>query len=131
MDVSIAGVRQYAGSAAADGDNGGGRRCAAEELGHEIKVETQGSVGAENALTEQDIAAADAMIIAADKDVPLDRFAGKRLVTAASAPASTAPRISSSAAHRHPCGRDRLTPMVRRPTRPPPRAASAVRCTSR
>lgn len=54
---------------------------AAEQLGHEIKVETQGSVGAENALTAQDIAAADAVIIAADTDVPLDRFAGKRLVT--------------------------------------------------
>ena len=53
---------------------------AAEEAGHEIKVETQGSVGAENALTAQDIADADGVIIAADKDVSRDRFAGKRLI---------------------------------------------------
>jgi PTS system fructose-specific IIC component len=65
---------------------------AAEQLGHEIKVETQGSVGAENALTEQDIAAADAVIIAADKDVPLDRFAGKRLVTSGVGPGINRPK---------------------------------------
>lgn len=53
---------------------------AAEQAGHDIKVETQGSVGAENALTEQDIAEADGVIIAADKDVPRDRFAGKKLI---------------------------------------------------
>ena len=53
---------------------------AAAEAGHEIKVETQGSIGAENVLTAADIAAADAVIIAADKNVELDRFAGKRVL---------------------------------------------------
>lgn len=48
---------------------------AAAESGHEIKVETQGSIGAENVLT-----AADAVIIAADKNVELDRFAGKKVL---------------------------------------------------
>ncbi|KSU81136.1 PTS system D-mannose-specific IIA component, Fru family /PTS system D-mannose-specific IIB component, Fru family /PTS system D-mannose-specific IIC component, Fru family [Fictibacillus enclensis] len=49
-------------------------------LGVDIKVETQGSIGVENALTEQDIAEADGIIIAADKEVAKDRFAGKRVI---------------------------------------------------
>ena len=53
---------------------------AAAAAGHEIKVETQGSIGAENVLTAADIAAADAVIIAADKNVELGRFAGKRVL---------------------------------------------------
>lgn len=53
---------------------------AAAEAGHQIKVETQGSIGAENVLTAADIAAADAVIIAADKNVELDRFAGKKVL---------------------------------------------------
>ncbi|POZ61569.1 PTS fructose transporter subunit IIC [Chromobacterium alticapitis] len=52
---------------------------AAKALGHAIKVETQGSVGAQNALSAADIAAADLVIIAADTQVQLDRFAGKPL----------------------------------------------------
>jgi PTS system fructose-specific IIC component len=52
---------------------------AAKALGHTIKVETQGSVGAKNQLTAEDIAAADAVVIAADTKVDLGRFAGKRL----------------------------------------------------
>lgn len=51
----------------------------AAELGFDIKVETRGSVGAQNALTESEIAQADFVIIAADIELPLDRFAGKRL----------------------------------------------------
>lgn len=51
----------------------------AGRLGHEIKVETQGSVGAQNALTEADIAAADLVVIAADTSVDLSRFSGKRV----------------------------------------------------
>jgi fructose PTS system EIIBC or EIIC component len=54
-------------------------RKAALELGHDIKVETQGSVGAKNQLTPEDIAQADAVIIAADTHVDLSRFGGKRL----------------------------------------------------
>lgn len=51
----------------------------AKKLGHTIKVETQGSVGVENKLTEAEIAAADVVIIAADTNVDLSRFAGKKV----------------------------------------------------
>jgi PTS system fructose-specific IIC component len=54
-------------------------RKAAEALGHEMKVETQGSVGAKNVLTEDEIEDAHAVIIAADAYVDTSRFAGKRL----------------------------------------------------
>jgi PTS system fructose-specific IIC component len=50
---------------------------AARAMGHSIKVETQGSVGAKNQLTPDDIAAADAVVIAADTAVDTSRFAGK------------------------------------------------------
>jgi len=50
---------------------------AAKEMGVDIKVETQGSIGAENQLTEEDIKAADAVIIAAATKVDKSRFAGK------------------------------------------------------
>ncbi|MBK8962693.1 MAG: PTS fructose-like transporter subunit IIB [Candidatus Competibacteraceae bacterium] len=51
----------------------------AASLGHTAKIETQGSVGAKNNLTADDIAAADLVIIAADTQVDKTRFAGKRL----------------------------------------------------
>jgi len=51
----------------------------AESLGHTIKVETQGSVGAQNTLTEADVRAADLVIIAADTKVDLSRFTGKTI----------------------------------------------------
>ena len=50
---------------------------AATSQGYEIKVETQGSVGAKNALTAEDIAAADVVVIGADTHVDQARFAGK------------------------------------------------------
>lgn len=53
---------------------------AGQALGVEIKVETQGSIGVENALTDQEIAEADGIIIAADKEVPKERFAGKKVI---------------------------------------------------
>ncbi|KGX91224.1 PTS fructose transporter subunit IIABC [Pontibacillus marinus] len=53
---------------------------AAEKLGVEIKVETQGSIGVENEFSEQDIREADGVIIAADKTVEKSRFNGKRMV---------------------------------------------------
>ncbi|MCG0239316.1 MAG: fructose-specific PTS transporter subunit EIIC [Firmicutes bacterium] len=53
---------------------------AAKQLGVEIKVETHGSIGVENALTDEDIAAADGVILAADKEVGKDRFVGKRVL---------------------------------------------------
>lgn len=52
---------------------------AAASLGHRIKVETQGSVGTRDTLTADEIRNADLVIIAADTQVQLDRFAGKRL----------------------------------------------------
>ncbi|WP_308401956.1 fructose-specific PTS transporter subunit EIIC [Streptomyces sp. RKAG293] len=54
---------------------------AAEALGIDMKVETQGSIGAENVLSDNDVRAADGIIIAADKDVDLSRFAGKRVLS--------------------------------------------------
>jgi fructose PTS system EIIBC or EIIC component len=54
---------------------------AAAAVGDEIRVETQGSVGAKNQLTEEQIAAADLVIIAADTHVDPSRFAGKPLYT--------------------------------------------------
>lgn len=53
---------------------------AAKELGVEIKVETQGSVGVENKLSEEDIWAAEAVIIAAATKVDRSRFAGKAIL---------------------------------------------------
>ncbi|UUM32539.1 PTS fructose transporter subunit IIBC [Vibrio japonicus] len=55
--------------------------------GHQIKVETRGSVGAKNQLTEQEIADADLVIIAADIEVPLDRFNGKKMYRTKTGPA--------------------------------------------
>ncbi|SDC98864.1 PTS fructose transporter subunit IIC [Belnapia rosea] len=52
---------------------------AAKALGHQIRVETQGSVGAQNALTPEEIAAADLVLIAADTQVDLSRFGAKRV----------------------------------------------------
>ena len=52
----------------------------AERRGHDIKVEIQGAMGAENELTAEDIAEADAAIIAADTSVNPDRFEDLPLV---------------------------------------------------
>ncbi|HDR7760573.1 PTS fructose transporter subunit IIABC [Bacillus cereus] len=52
----------------------------ADKLGVQMKVETQGGIGVENELTEQDIREADGIIIAADRVVNKDRFVGKKLL---------------------------------------------------
>lgn len=52
----------------------------AKELGYQIKVETRGSGGAKNVLTEEEIERADGIIVAADTKVPMERFDGKRVV---------------------------------------------------
>jgi len=52
----------------------------AKDLGVEIKVETNGSAGVKNPLTAEDIKRAKGVIIAADKNVEMDRFNGKRVV---------------------------------------------------
>jgi PTS system fructose-specific IIC component len=64
-----------------------GLQQAAKALGHHIRVETQGSVGAQDALTAAEIAAADLVLIAADREVELSRFAGKRLFKSGTKPA--------------------------------------------
>lgn len=54
---------------------------AAKELGHEIQVETQGTIGTEEELTEKDIREADIVIIAADIKIGgKERFQGKKVV---------------------------------------------------
>jgi len=88
----------------------------AAAMGHSILVETQGSVGAKNVLDPAEIAAADAVIIAADTAVDLSRFAGKAMyqtdtgsalkkapavieaALATPAPAAGAPRAPAAAA---------------------------------
>ena len=51
-----------------------------KEIGIPVKVETQGSGGAKNILTQAEIDACDGIIIAADKEVDLDRFDGKHVL---------------------------------------------------
>ncbi|MDD6428575.1 MAG: fructose-specific PTS transporter subunit EIIC [Lachnospiraceae bacterium] len=55
---------------------------AGKKLGVRIKVETRGSGGAKNVVTDAEIAAAKGIVIAADANVPMDRFDGKPLVEA-------------------------------------------------
>ncbi|PFZ71944.1 PTS fructose transporter subunit IIC [Bacillus toyonensis] len=52
----------------------------AAELGIAIKVETNGSTGIKNGLTKEDIGRATAIIVAADKQVEMNRFAGKHVI---------------------------------------------------
>ncbi|SDC57942.1 PTS system D-fructose-specific IIA component (F1P-forming), Frc family /PTS system D-fructose-specific IIB component (F1P-forming), Frc family /PTS system D-fructose-specific IIC component (F1P-forming), Frc family [Pelagirhabdus alkalitolerans] len=54
----------------------------AKELNINMKVETRGSGGAKNVLTDEEIQSADAIIIAADTKVDRDRFGGKVLIEA-------------------------------------------------
>ena len=49
----------------------------AKKRGWWVKVETRGSVGAGNAITPEEVAAADLVIVAADIEVDLEKFAGK------------------------------------------------------
>ncbi|WP_025130755.1 PTS fructose-like transporter subunit IIB [Pseudomonas sp. PH1b] len=51
----------------------------AKRLGYDLQVETQGSVGARNPLSPEAIAEADVVLLAADIEVPTERFAGKRI----------------------------------------------------
>ncbi|WP_445435971.1 fructose-specific PTS transporter subunit EIIC [Candidatus Borreliella tachyglossi] len=59
----------------------------AKKQGYSIKVETQGSIGIENALTEEDIESADVVILAVDKDVDEVRFDGKKVCKVSTAKA--------------------------------------------
>ncbi|BCN26511.1 PTS fructose transporter subunit IIABC [Vibrio alfacsensis] len=52
----------------------------AAAMGYQIKVETNGSIGVKNSPTAEEIERADAIIVACDKQVDMNRFAGKRVV---------------------------------------------------
>ncbi|WP_339182430.1 fructose PTS transporter subunit IIB [Oceanobacillus sp. FSL W7-1293] len=54
---------------------------AAEEAGHIVKIETQGTIGTEDELTTKEVAAADVVIIAADISITgRDRFKDKKVI---------------------------------------------------
>lgn len=53
---------------------------ACKAKGYQIKVETRGSGGAKNILTDEEISKADGIIVAADTNVPMDRFDGKKVI---------------------------------------------------
>lgn len=78
---------------------------AAESRSIDMKVETQGSIGAENVLDDNDVSTADGVIVAADKDVDLSRFVGKRVLTVGVAegihhPGQLIDRVRSAPVHR-------------------------------
>ena len=55
---------------------------AGKEVGHLVKIETQGQSGVKNKLTKEEIKNAKAIIIAADIDIDLSRFKGKKILKA-------------------------------------------------
>lgn len=71
---------------------------AGKAMGHNIRVETQGSVGAQNRLTEDDIAQADIVLLACDIEVDPTRFAGKRIYRTSTGNALKKPRPTIEAA---------------------------------
>jgi PTS system fructose-specific IIC component len=84
---------------------------AAASRGIAMKVETQGSIGAENVLDDNDVSTADGIIVAADKDVDLSRFVGKRVLTVGVAegihhPERLIERVRSAPVHRAGTARD-------------------------
>ncbi len=71
---------------------------AGKAMGHQIRVETQGSVGAQNQLTDEEIAAADVVVLACDIEVDPSRFAGKRIYRTSTSNALKKPRPTLEAA---------------------------------
>lgn len=71
---------------------------AGKAMGHAIRVETQGSVGAQDKLTEEEIADADIVVLACDIDVDPARFAGKRIYRTSTGNALKKPRPTLEAA---------------------------------
>ncbi|MGM0986349.1 MAG: PTS fructose-like transporter subunit IIB [Pseudomonadota bacterium] len=71
---------------------------AGRSLGHEMRVETQGSVGAQDQLTEEEIDAADLVILACDIEVDAARFAGKPVYRTSTGNALKRPRPTIEAA---------------------------------
>ncbi|QNI03370.1 PTS fructose-like transporter subunit IIB [Halomonas sp. SH5A2] len=74
---------------------------AGKAMGHAIRVETQGSVGAQDQLTEKEIADADVVVLACDIDVDPTRFAGKRIYRTSTGNALKKPRPTLEAALAH------------------------------
>ncbi|SES26450.1 PTS system, fructose-specific IIC component [Vreelandella subterranea] len=74
---------------------------AGKAMGHAIRVETQGSVGAQDQLKEQEIADADVVVLACDIDVDPTRFAGKRIYRTSTGSALKKPRPTLEAALVH------------------------------
>ena len=54
---------------------------AGREMGYPLKAETNGSAGAKNVLTAEEIASCDGIIVAADKSVEMSRFDGKPVLS--------------------------------------------------
>ncbi|XGA78747.1 PTS fructose-like transporter subunit IIB [Halomonas sp. CH40] len=71
---------------------------AGRAMGHAIRVETQGSVGAQDQLSEEEIADADVVVLACDIDVDPARFAGKRVYRTSTGNALKKPRPTLEAA---------------------------------
>ncbi|MCH4813044.1 PTS fructose-like transporter subunit IIB [Vreelandella neptunia] len=71
---------------------------AGKAMGHAIRVETQGSVGAQDKLTDEEIANADIVVLACDIDVDPSRFAGKRIYRTSTGNALKKPRPTLEAA---------------------------------
>ncbi|GAA0639826.1 PTS fructose transporter subunit IIBC [Halomonas beimenensis] len=71
---------------------------AGKSLGHAIRVETQGSVGAQDQLTDEEIREADVVILACDIEVDPTRFAGKRVYRTSTGNALKKPRPTIEAA---------------------------------
>lgn len=71
---------------------------AGRAMGHEIRVETQGSVGAQDKLSDEEIAAADVVVLACDIEVDPTRFAGKRIYRTSTGNALKKPRPTLEAA---------------------------------
>ncbi|WP_018086171.1 PTS fructose transporter subunit IIC [Desulfurispora thermophila] len=87
---------------------------AAAEKDIELKVETRGAVGVENALTEEDIAEAHAIIIAADTDVDEGRFRGKPVVKTSVGEAIKNPgKLLDEAVNKKPAARDYVAEVER------------------
>ncbi|MDP8161902.1 fructose-specific PTS transporter subunit EIIC [Pasteurella skyensis] len=71
---------------------------AAAEMGYEIKVETNGSIGVKNAPTQQEIDRAVAIVVSCDKQVDMARFNGKKVIqTSVKAPISNAKNVIQQA----------------------------------
>ncbi|QJQ95835.1 MULTISPECIES: PTS fructose-like transporter subunit IIB [Halomonadaceae] len=71
---------------------------AGKAMGHKIRVETQGSVGAQDKLTDEEIEATDLVVLACDIEVDSTRFAGKRIYRTSTGSALKKPRPTLEAA---------------------------------